>query len=342
MNIEEFKNNFIVSAYSGSIAYGTNTPLSDVDVRGIFVANPINLLTPFYPVDELIIDVDDTKYYELNKFMALLIKNNPNILELLFVNDEHIINKHVAFDLLRNNREMFLTKKIAYTTTGYAHDQLTRIKSHYKFITNPQSIQKPVPIDYFKQSLQLSKRKDIIDKHVKNSFMLPITHNIYGLYLNISNKYSAFTETGDLTINLPFNIDNLPDPDYIFIYDQSSYLHDKKKWDAYWQWKQNRNKKRAYLEEQFGYDTKHACHLVRLLRIGVEVLRDGVYNVYRNDAEELKSILNGSWSYDELLKYSDHMNFKIKQLIKTTSLPNNVDVEKTAKLIMQIQNLVWS
>ncbi|AEZ66297.1 hypothetical protein phiTE_131 [Pectobacterium phage phiTE] len=37
----------------------------------------------------------------------------------------------------------------------------------------------------------------------------------------------------------------------------------------------NRNAARHELEEKFGYDTKHAMHLVRLLRMSQEILETG-------------------------------------------------------------------
>ena len=45
-----------------------------------------------------------------------------------------------------------------------------------------------------------------------------------------------------------------------------------KHWDSYQTWKTHRNPTRAELEPQHGYDTKHAMHLIRLMRMGLEVL----------------------------------------------------------------------
>ena len=44
---------------------------------------------------------------------------------------------------------------------------------------------------------------------------------------------------------------------------------------AYKAWRKNRNPKRAALEEKYGYDTKHAMHLCRLLKMGCEILEEG-------------------------------------------------------------------
>ncbi len=44
--------NLIVKHKAGSHAYGTQIETSDEDHRGIFVADPINIRTPFFKVEE--------------------------------------------------------------------------------------------------------------------------------------------------------------------------------------------------------------------------------------------------------------------------------------------------
>ena len=66
---------------AGSISYGTNTPTSDEDFRGIFVADKKFIRTPFYKQNEYRHpDQKDSVSYELNKFMLLYTECNPNIL----------------------------------------------------------------------------------------------------------------------------------------------------------------------------------------------------------------------------------------------------------------------
>lgn len=69
---------------------------------------------------------------------------------------------------------------------------------------------------------------------------------------------------------------------------------------------------RAELEAQHGYDTKHAMHLVRLLRMGEEILSTGRVNVRREDADELMAIRKGALSYDQLLEQSETLGTRIE------------------------------
>jgi len=60
------KDNLIVKHYAGSIAYGTNIATSDTDYRGIFVAEPVNIRTPFFRIEESKdTNEEDTVIYEL-------------------------------------------------------------------------------------------------------------------------------------------------------------------------------------------------------------------------------------------------------------------------------------
>lgn len=59
--------------------------------------------------------------------------------------------------------------------------------------------------------------------------------------------------------------------------------------------------KRKALVEKYGYDTKNASHLIRLMRMCNEFLETGKLNVYReNDAKELIDIKQGKWTLEEV------------------------------------------
>jgi hypothetical protein len=77
------------------------------------------------------------------------------------------------------------------------------------------------------------------------------------------------------------------------------------RWNQYQEWKETRNPARAELEAKHGFDTKHAAHLVRLLRMGYEVLTQGKLIVRRPDAEELLAIRRGLYTYDQLMEKVD-------------------------------------
>lgn len=133
------KNNFleqtIVKHLAGSQAYGTSTPESDTDYRGIFLANKEFILTPFFKVKEVSdTSEEDTKFYEVNQYLSLYTEANPNILESLWVKPEHIVESTEIYDYLRSFNQQLLSSKIAHSYSGYAYNQVKRMSNHHGWL----------------------------------------------------------------------------------------------------------------------------------------------------------------------------------------------------------------
>lgn len=174
--------------------------------------------------------------------------------------------------------------------------------------------------------------------------LVPYGHNIFGLIA--AEGYQTFSDDFTLNTNYEDNVtetDARKKPIAVLKFNKEEYLFAKDKHANYWEWKNNRNEMRSELEEQFGYDTKHAMHLVRLLRMGVEILTTGEVVVKRPDASELLNIRGGAWKYEELVKYAEDMDQTVRgELYKNTSLPKKPNIKFAAQLLMDVQDLVWS
>lgn len=104
---------------------------------------------------------------------------------------------------------------------------------------------------------------------------------------------------------------------------------------AYHEWRRNRNPKRAVLEEQFGYDTKHAMHLCRLLRMGIEILLSGEVLVRRPDAEWLLSIRRGALTYEALLEWVKAAEAQLGKAEQESDLPEEPDFRWAEQLVVE-------
>lgn len=339
------KENLIVKHKAGSHAYGTNIATSDNDFRGIFCGDPINIRTPFFTLKEgEDTDEEDTKLYELFTFIKLCVQCNPNIIETLWVDESDIIYSTPAYDLLRSARNDMLTAKIAATTTGYALAQLKRIRGHNKWINNPQPEKQPEPKDYLTVVQWLGSDKNlhpILAKYREDNRLIPFGNDMYGV-VRVPG-FQLWDDKGNL--NDTFEGDRAAHNNtYTMVvkWNRDEFKTRLEKWQQYWTWKKERNKTRSALEEEHGYDTKHAMHLVRLLRMGVEALRDGVILVRRPDAKELLDIRAGAWTYDKLVEYAEHMKNEVDNYwMKHTTLPDEPNVELAANLVMAVQDRMW-
>ena len=115
----------------GSHAYGTNLPSSDTDYSGVFVQNLDSILGMSY-VDQINDDKNDIVIYELRRFLELLAKNNPTVLELLNTPEDCVVYKHPLFDKILQNKDNLLTKICANSFGGYAKEQISKAKGQNK------------------------------------------------------------------------------------------------------------------------------------------------------------------------------------------------------------------
>ena len=101
--------------------------------------------------------------------------------------------------------------------------------------------------------------------------------------------------------------------------------------------------KRKKLIEQFGYDTKNASHLVRLLRMGIEFVETGDMQVYRtDDAQELIDIKRGKWSLEKVKQLSDRLFEQLESVGQKSPLPEEPDYEGAEKLLISIMRITLS
>ena len=114
----------------GSLAYGTNLPgKGDIDLRG-FAFEPAEQVIGIVPNFETIQNKEtDTVIYSFNKFVKLLMENNPNILETLGCRaDQYFFAGSVAQELAQN-LDKFVHKRVFHTFGGYAKMQLDRMEN---------------------------------------------------------------------------------------------------------------------------------------------------------------------------------------------------------------------
>lgn len=342
---ELMRDNMLVKHYAGSHAYGTAIATSDVDFRGVFVADPVNIRTPFYVVKEVDDSTEeDTKLYELAQFMKLCLDCNPNVIETLWVDRKDIVFTSPGYEILREAAPKLLSSKIAFTTSGYALSQLKRIKGHNKWINNPQDVAAPEQADFVSLVHNFTGAKTFklnMREYWSGYRLVPYSGDTYGLY-QVAGSDSYNVKTGTLNVDYDGDSHKLGTPLMVVKFNRDVYVAAKEMWANYWEWKKNRNEKRSALEEKHGYDTKHAMHLVRLLRMGVESLEDGVVNVARPDAAELLEIRDGKWTYEELVEYAEEMDHRVRVVLyPKTLLPKKPDIKLAAELVMAVQDATW-
>jgi hypothetical protein len=135
-NLEQFHADFLQSfdlmahlmygCVVGSRAYGLASPDSDTDLRGVYLA-PLDLVLSLgKPPGQLQNPEEEFCYWELEKFIKLALKANPNILECLY--SPLVTFSTPLMDALLEAREMFLSKMVYQTYNGYVLSQFKKME----------------------------------------------------------------------------------------------------------------------------------------------------------------------------------------------------------------------
>lgn len=342
------KHKTVLLVRHGSHAYGTNTESSDEDIKGIVIPPKEYYLGSIKHLEQIELKPPnpDAVIYEIRKFFNLAIDSNPNIIEVLHVDPCDYLMVDSIGETILDHKNDFLSKKIKHTFLGYSVSQLKRIVLHKRWLLNPPAAPPSrkdlglpectlIPQDQLMAaSAEIQKELD----RLNFDFMEALDESVkIGIKNSMSQMLAELKITSDQQWMAAARKVGLTDNFIEILQKERQYSSLKKEFDQYQNWKKNRNPKRAILEEKFGYDTKHAYHLVRLIRMCREILTTGKVNVKRLDREELLAIRNGAWSYDKLISFAETEESELNKIYNNCNvLPKTPNKDKLDQLCISL------
>lgn len=129
-SIEGLYQRVIFECIIGSQAYGLSGVESDVDRRGIYLPTAQQHWSLFGLPEQLENDATQEVYWELQKFLILALKANPNVLECLF--SPLVVRVTELGEELRSLRHIFVTRMIFQTCNGYVMSQFKKMQTHIR------------------------------------------------------------------------------------------------------------------------------------------------------------------------------------------------------------------
>jgi predicted nucleotidyltransferase len=264
-NLTWLKNRTVLLTTHGSHAYGLSRPESDIDIKGVAVP-PSEYFHGFNSKFEQAESHDpDMVVYDIRKFMSLAADCNPNIIEVLWTDEaDHQIVTNGGRALLCN-RDLFLSKRARHTFAGYAHGQLKRISTHYRWLRSeikppPTRKEMGLPERTLIPKDQLAAAQSAIQKRLDQwnspgflDDLAPSTR------IEVQSKMSELlSEVGansadELWANAARSVGI--DDNFIRLLDlERQYGCRHKEWEQYQNWKTTRNPARAALEAKHGMD----------------------------------------------------------------------------------------
>ena len=327
---------------TGSHMYGTSTPESDVDTRGVFIPSKGYFYGFLNRTEQYEDKKEDTVYHEIRKFLFLALQNNPTIIEYLFIPFQNVTMKTREWERIVNNRDLFLSTKCKFTFSGYAHSQLKRIKGHRAWLLNPPK-KKPEREDF-----NLPKERSLVSHDQIGAFNVIIANYLEQIAHNhkLREQLEEMQETHNYkaivqnTVEMDYNavqaIAPLSDNMIEAIAKEKAYTNAVRHWKQYQNWKKTRHPERAKLEERFGYDTKHAMHLYRLIEECRELMQTGFITLPRPDRGHLLAIKNGLYTFDTLLERFQNLDAELDELYNNSILPKKPNSKEIDQLCVDI------
>src|SRR4030042_267722 len=140
MEVQTAEERTIFLTVVGSRAYGIHREDSDYDQAGVMIP-PSKYFFGTDRFDQFSDFPTDKVIYDIRKAIVLLMDNNPNMLDLLFMPERCILKMEPEWQVFVDNRDLFVSKKCRHTFSGYAFAQLKRIETHRKFLMNPPQVE---------------------------------------------------------------------------------------------------------------------------------------------------------------------------------------------------------
>lgn len=351
--------NLIYECTVGSQAYGTALPNSDWDSKGVYCQSKDDILGLKY--QEQLNPDKDTSYYEVRRFIDLCGSANPNILEMLFADEKFIKTTSPAFEIIRKNKHIFLTKQCKNSFGGYAVGQIKRAKGLDKKMNweKSQTIRK-TPLDFcyvqYQQGsipvLDFLRKEDLKQEHCG---LCAIDHmpNCYLMYYDYVAQYATpemnyrgLEYKGICGENSnEIRLSSIPKEQIgtqiaILYYNPDAYSIWSKKYTEYLNWLENRNTNRYVDTENHGQqiDGKNIMHCVRLIDCALEIARTGNLTVLRPNRDHLLRIRKGECNLEKIIRDAEESIQLMDKLFEESDLPDSVDMEFKHNLILEVRN----
>lgn len=338
----------LFKAIVGSQAYGTNTPESDIDIKGIYIQSNDEILSNQYK-EQINVNKDEC-YYEMQRFLQLAQTANPTILELLYTPDECILETSPEFELLRKNRDKFLTKKCYNSFAGYANQQIEKASGlNKKMNYEKEKIVRKTPLDFCYVTLQGNSYSVLdylqkLDMIQENVGLTKIDHfkDTYALYYDETGKIGFRGMILDESTQL--RCSEVPKdkfPYTILYFNSQEYTKHCREYKEYQEWLDKRNIARYVDVENHGQkiDGKNLLHCRRLIDVATEIPTLKTIKVKRVNADYLLSIRKGKISLQDILDKAKEDLKGLKEIYLNSDLPEEVDEKFVSNLLLQIRKM---
>ena len=307
--------NKVLEIRVGSHLFGTNTPDSDLDLFGIYMPSEEMVYGDLRceEVDLSVIAKDSTgrntaeaidrKFHEYRKFVRLALQNNPNILHVLFANNENIVYLDEQTGFGRN----LLNKAYVFPHKG----------AHHRFIQYADAQRhkmriKPENYAQLEKGLEILMGED--DHKVIGELrdVAPFHYEGKGKHVKLGD---VFFEAGTFVKKARRAVEE----------------------------RLSKATSRAQLFTKYGYDVKYASNLIQLLLEGIELMQTGAIAMPLTYGHYVLEIKNGKFSAEQIMNHADPLVEEAREAYNKSELPTEPRTKEiTEFMISEVKRFLVS
>lgn len=315
----------ILRIQHGSHLYGTNTPTSDLDYKGVFLPAGRDILLQRVPkvIDKgtgdqhsknTKDDVDDQSY-PLQKFLKMVTAGDTVGTELLFAPPSAIVLIEPEFELIRENKHLLLNKQCK-GFVGYCQRQAAK---------------------YGIKGSRMAACRDLVvllDHAVRE-------RGTTAKLVEIEDQLLQFCATHEFSeiVNIPSQAGK--DIFHIDVVDRKvPYTNSiKNALDIFSKVYQNYGERARAAMDNEGIDWKAISHAIRVAGQAKELLLTGHITFPRPDASSLLAIKRGEFHYNEVEPVLEQMVEEVDEAARMSPLPAESDQAAIDELVLELHHL---
>jgi predicted nucleotidyltransferase len=305
----------ILLVKAGSQLHGTANENSDTDYLGVFIAD-----TKYYlglsKVEEVDISIHDKlengknsneaidiKLYELRKFITLSIQNNPNIVELLFVESNPDVIEILEPEMQRflAIKKEFINAQLNNRFVGYATSQRKKMM---------------IKAENFKELLAF---KDTLEKFIskgESDKMLLAELQHKEAFKPFNNAFKADT----------LSLNNISLKKSIHLKKAINIINEKIRSSSH--------RRKEWLEK--GFDIKMGYHFLRLMDEGIELLQTRELKFPLKNAADYKVFRSGKFTIEEALKMIEDKAEEFRHIEQSIQLPQKANQVLIENILIEV------
>lgn len=308
----------------GSHLYGTNTPTSDLDYKGVFLPAGRDILLQCVPsvIDKgtgdnttknTKDDVDDQSF-PLQKFLKMVTSGDTVGTELLFAPDWAIVEMDSDWEMIRENKHLLLNKQCK-GFVGYCQRQAAK---------------------YGVKGSRMAACRDLVvllDHAVRE-------RGTTAKLVEIEDEIRTFCATHEFSeiVNIPSQAGK--DIFHLDVVDRKVPFTNsiKNALDIFGKVYQNYGERARAAMDNSGIDWKAISHAIRVAGQAKELLLTGHITFPRPDAAFLLQVKRGEMNYNDVAPILEQMVEEVDEASRVSPLPGKSDQEAIDELVIQLHH----